>query len=178
MAEELSKKGNDNLVNILKWVTPVIAVITLIVAWLNLDAIEKTSELAASQAVIDTYYKARNDLLNNAAQDNAQIVQALLTVQEIEKTESEGSEVRQMVLNSLAENVIFREQLKTQIIEDYVNIVHHMCRQSELGILGTSAKSFLKEVVIQEVREVEKGQEVHEIPEKDRIAIDLSGCER
>lgn len=135
-----------------RWMTLFVAVAAVGVAWFELSTIQKSSELAASQAVIDSYYRARDGILRAKHRNFIDNMKVTLFKAELDSLTPEGSNLR-----AHAEKVIepggkvghLAEKLAR---EDYQAIIHHLCSQSEQGLSGPTALSFLTEVVIDDAK--------------------------
>ena len=49
-----------------RWIGPVLGIIAVVVGLIELNAIRRSSELAAAQAVMNAYYPARNAVVQGA----------------------------------------------------------------------------------------------------------------
>lgn len=148
----------------------IVAVATLLVAgaavWVaynNLGTIQKSADLAASQAVMDTYYRARDAVVEAAYRD----MQDSKDLIEFEKRVPEGDPSRNAALKAMSNIYNLNKLWHKQALDDYATIVLQMSRLQERSLLGSAAESFLKEGVSEDVNRFKKDCEIkgEEVPE-------------
>ena len=136
-----------------KAITAGLALAALIVAWVQLSTIQKSSQLAASQAVIDTYFRARDGVVDTEYQSILETLEAVKYIMEIDQLAPvRGSEARELADKLLVEAENWRNSLRDQALTDYATLVRHLCQQDQDGYLGRSASSFLRVVIAADVK--------------------------
>ena len=155
-----------------RWIGPVLGITAVVVGLIELNAIRKSSELAAAQAVMNAYYPARNAVIQGALRNLHVGKDQVLFDAQIEKYVPKGSEgdaVRKTA-NELMVNIETLGNLAhDQTLKDYAKIVEYICQQQAEGLLGQMAKSFVNDIV---VKDAERQNNSEGLPR-----IELEGCQ-
>ena len=135
----------------------IIAIVGLVFAGGQLKTIRKSAELTASQAVMDTYYHARNLVVESAQRNNERALEIVKYNFEIEQlAQNASNEVRLEVSKLMLEGEELRNRVHEQALTDYAKIVSVLCWQHRNEVLGDSASFFIEKVVRKDVNDVMK----------------------
>lgn len=158
--------------------TAAAAIAAFAVAWVHLSTIQKSSQLAASQAVIDTYYRARDGVVSTEHQNMLRTLEVIKYKIELDKLTPEGSVARSLANEKLLEEEKYRNLLRHQALTDYATLVRHLCQQDRGGNLGTSAGSFLRVVIAVDAKEMPEPHDDYGPKVKQAIREMKKACDR
>lgn len=164
--------GSGKLKVIIRLISPVIAIAALCLAMSELDTLKKSSELAATQALMDTYYRALNRYVDAQRQMQNTLVE--ITPEKI------GIEMRMRKPQELSvspEQAMKDSQMKSHLelketyskvvvdraLSDFVAVVANMCKQRENGLLGATAVAFLLDVVNRDMSDLQESFKLEEL---------------
>lgn len=132
--------------SIARWVTLLIAAGAIFVAWIELNTIRQSSELAAAQAVMDTYYRARDGVVLAIERNYRDGMEKTLFQEKLERFPPQSSQLRSFGKAVVKRGDFLVSHRREQAETDYLNIVRQLCRLNKQELLGATAQSFLKEV--------------------------------
>ena len=130
-----------------RWIGFLLAIIATVVGLVELNTIRKSSELAAAQAVMNTYYPARNMIIHGALRNLHTEKDLILFNLQIQNY-PQGSEISKAAKETMMEIEDLGNLTHKQALTDYGHIGESICKQYAQGFFGGVAQSFVNEIVV------------------------------